>query len=102
MLEPGGLLVLDVRDWDASAARYEADPIVERGAVVPGGTLTFRSETRLRPADRTLLIHERVALDARAEEFEFAMRCWTPAELRQRAADRIVAVAAIPRTEPAG
>jgi SAM-dependent methyltransferase len=85
MLEPGGLLVLDVRDWDASAARYESAPVVERSAEVPDGTLTFRSETTLRPADRALLVHERLALGARVEEFDFAMRCWTPEEVRQRA-----------------
>ena len=86
MLEPGGVLVLDVRDWDASAARYEEAPVVERSVETADGTLGFRAETTLRRDDRTLLVHERLTLDDRtAEELDFAMRCWTPEELREMA-----------------
>jgi trans-aconitate methyltransferase len=106
MLRAGGRLVLDVRDWEASAARYAVQPVVERSS----SGLTFRSETTLRPADHVLLVRERIEFRDEVEEFDFAMRCWTPDELSDRLtragfgevellgepsarADRIVAVA---------
>ena len=67
-LRPGGVLVVDVRDWEASVARYR-------------GRLEFVSETSLQRSAHTLLIHERIRLGSKEEEFDFAMRCWTAAEL---------------------
>jgi SAM-dependent methyltransferase len=81
-LRPGGVLVADVRDWQPTAARYEANPVVERRADTPQGTVAFASHTTLEPATRTLRIRERLAAgDDEPAEFEFAMRCWTREEL---------------------
>jgi len=80
-----GVLVLDVRDWDATVQRKTAEPAHERTVETERGTLIFRSETRLEPATRRLLISERHALVTRSgtesEAYEFVMRCWTRAEL---------------------
>jgi SAM-dependent methyltransferase len=81
----GGVLVLDVRDWDATARRKTSDPVHERTIETAEGRLTFRSETRLDPSSRRLLVAERHGLTSggvtRTENYEFVMRCWTPPEL---------------------
>ena len=90
VLRPGGVLVLDVRDWDASVREKTQQPVHERTVQTERGILTFRSETRLEAARRRLLISERHVLDAagdsRTETFEFVMGCWTGEELRARLA----------------
>jgi trans-aconitate methyltransferase len=81
-LRSGGVLVADVRDWEPTAARYEANPVVERRADTPRGRVAFTSHTTLEPATHTLRIHERLtAGDGPPAEFDFAMRCWTREEL---------------------
>ena len=81
----GGVLVLDVRDWDATARRKTIDPVHQRTVATPEGRLTFRSETRLDHSRRRLLVAERHVLTSegatRTEDYEFVMRCWTRAEL---------------------
>jgi SAM-dependent methyltransferase len=88
VLRPGGVLVLDVRDWKSTIARYRNDPVYERTARLPDGELRFRSSGRLRPVDQQLLLAERVTVrrGRRTEsfEFDFAMRCWSEEELRAR------------------
>jgi SAM-dependent methyltransferase len=80
-LRRGGVLVVDVRDWDASAALCRERPVVERVVDTPRGRLEFRSTTALDRSAHTLLIHERIRLGSEEQEFDFAMRCWTAAEL---------------------
>ena len=84
-LVAGGVLVVDVRDWDATARRKTIDPVHERTIESPRGRLTFRSETRLDHARRRLLVAERHGLTSggvtRTEDYEFVMRCWTRPEL---------------------
>jgi SAM-dependent methyltransferase len=109
-LRAGGVLIADVRDWDASVDHYREHPVFERLVDTERGPLEFRSETTLEPDTRTLRVAERIALSREAEEFDFAMRCWTRAELeatlrdagfaevdldalRPRRRDRIVVVA---------
>jgi SAM-dependent methyltransferase len=110
-LRSGGVLVADVRDWEPTAARYRAEPVIDRRAESPRGAVAFSSRTTLEPAARTLRIRERLAVgDGPAVEFDFAMRCWTRDELAAtlrdagfatveldavpaRRADRIVAIA---------
>ena len=112
-LRPGGVLVLDVRDWDASVDHYTRSPNFERSAETDHGALLFTSSTALDIDRRLLLVHERVALDGgQPQEFDFVMRPWTPTELeaalgdagfahvelqppdlRPARADRIVAIA---------
>jgi SAM-dependent methyltransferase len=81
-LRAGGVLVADVRDWEATAERYAADAVVEREGRTPRGRVAFSSITALEPATHTMRIRERIALDGTpAAESEFAMRCWTREEL---------------------
>ena len=84
-LRPGGALLLDVRDWDASAAAKTAEPVSERRVTTPRGPLVFRSVTRLDPATRRLLIAERHTLTTASGEatasYDFVMRCWSRDEL---------------------
>jgi SAM-dependent methyltransferase len=90
-LVDGGVLVLDVRDWDATVRAKGLRPIHERTVSTERGTLTFRSETRLQPATRRLLISERHVLTAGGESctqaHEFVMGCWTRDELTARLID---------------
>ena len=76
-----GVFVTDVRDWDASIVHYRDQPVFERAVDTPRGRLEFRSETALERAAHTLRIHERIRVGTKEESFDFAMRCWTAAEL---------------------
>jgi SAM-dependent methyltransferase len=84
-LRSRGVLLLDVRDWDASVARRTAQPVTERCVATPRGRLVFRSVTRLDPVTRRLLVSEWHTLTTGAGEtaasHEFVMRCWTRDEL---------------------
>jgi ubiquinone/menaquinone biosynthesis C-methylase UbiE len=85
VLRPGGVLLLDVRDWDLTAARKTADPVTDKRVATPRGALVFRSVTRLDPAARRLLVSERHALATPSGEriatHDFVMQCWTRDEL---------------------
>jgi SAM-dependent methyltransferase len=87
-LRPGGVIVLDVREWEATARRKTRDPVFERDVETPRGRLTFRSVARLEESMRRLFVSERHTLrDGGAETvstYEFTMRCWTREELRAR------------------
>ncbi len=97
-LVPGGALVLDVRDWEATARRKTREPVHEKTVQTVHGTLTFRSQTRLDHATRRLLITERHVLtsDGRttSADYDFVMRCWTRDEL-----DALVAAAGFTAVE---
>jgi glycine/sarcosine N-methyltransferase len=84
-LVSGGAVVLDVREWEATARRKTREPVHERTVRTVHGTLTFRSETRLDYATRRLLITERHLLTSpertTSADYDFVMRCWTRAEL---------------------
>lgn len=124
VLRPGGALVMDVREWDASVRRKTREPVLEKTVGTPRGTLTFRSVTRLDHQTRRLHISERHTLQTPGggedvSDYEFVMRCWTREELQSRltaagfesveylgsydrethaeAADRIVIVASLAR-----
>ena len=91
-LVSGGAVVLDVREWEATARRKTREPVHERTVQTVHGTLTFRSETRLDHATRRLLITERHVLASpgrtTSADYDFVMRCWTRNEL-----DALVAAA---------
>lgn len=84
----GGALLLDVRDWEATAADRSRRPVVEKRVQTPRGPLTFRTVTRLEPATQRMLISETHILAAGGGEttarYEFTMRCWTREELAAR------------------
>jgi SAM-dependent methyltransferase len=87
-LVPGGVLLLDVRDWRRTIGRKRAAPVTERTADTPRGRLSFRSDTRLEPARRRLSLREEIRLRTARREIVtrnmFVMECWTPTELRRR------------------
>jgi SAM-dependent methyltransferase len=80
-LRPGGVLLVDVRDWAGSVEHYRVKPVHEASAATSEGEFTFRSETAVDPERRLLRVHERIALEGDAEESEFTMRPWTRGEL---------------------
>jgi SAM-dependent methyltransferase len=42
-LRPDGVLIVDVRDWDASAERKSREPVFRKAVATDRGTLTFTS-----------------------------------------------------------
>jgi ubiquinone/menaquinone biosynthesis C-methylase UbiE len=88
VLRPGGVMVLDVRDWKATVARYRNAPVYERTARLSDGEVRFRSTGRLRQVDHQLMLAERITVrrGRRVDTwgFDFAMRCWSEEELRSR------------------
>ena len=86
-LRPGGVLILDVREWEASAERKAREPVFRKSVATDRGTLTFSSVTELDPENRRLLLSERHTLvdddgQERSSDYQFVMRCWTPTELQ--------------------
>jgi SAM-dependent methyltransferase len=84
-LRPGGVLVLDVRDWETTAVRKRREPLFRKSVATEHGKLTFTSITELDAENRRLLISERHTLDdgntERPYDSSFVMRCWTQDEL---------------------
>ncbi len=84
-LRVGGVLLLDVRDWNASTDRKGREPVFEKTIETPRGRLTFRSVTRLDPPNAQLLVSEHhslvIAGDETTADYDFAMKCWTREEL---------------------
>jgi SAM-dependent methyltransferase len=80
-----GVLILDVRDWDASVERKTREPLFRKRVSTDQGELTFTSVTAVDPENHQLLISERHELTGkggeRASDFRFVMRCWERAEL---------------------
>jgi SAM-dependent methyltransferase len=121
-LRPAGVLILDVRDWEATRDRKQREPIFRKSVATDRGTLTFTSITELDPGRQQLLLSERHTLvnDAgeHSSDYRFVMRCWTRSELESAlvrsgfgtlayfgaydpavaagATDRLVAVAQLP------
>jgi len=86
-LRPGGVLILDVREWEASAARKSREPVFTRTVSTDRGTLTFTSVTKVDTTSRRLVLSERHTLrsDGREQvsDAQFVMRCWTSDELER-------------------
>ena len=84
-LQSNGVLILDVRDWNASVERKTREPLFRKRVSTERGELTFTSLTALDPENRQLLISERHELIGpgaeRASDYHFVMRCWERAEL---------------------
>ena len=85
-LRPGGVLILDVREWNASAERKAREPVFRKRVSTSRGELTFTSTTELDPERRRLMISEQHAIvhagQQRVSDYQFVMRCWTANELR--------------------
>jgi 2-polyprenyl-3-methyl-5-hydroxy-6-metoxy-1,4-benzoquinol methylase len=90
-LRPAGVLVLDVREWEASAERKAAEPLFRKRVATERGTLTFTSITRVDHEHRTLLLSEQHTLltdgQEQSSDYAFAMRCWTRQDLEAALAD---------------
>jgi SAM-dependent methyltransferase len=84
-LRRGGVLMLDVREWEATVDRKSREPVLEKSVETPRGRLAYRSETRLEHCSRQLRIAERHRLTGGTEtisaDYDFVMRCWTRAQL---------------------
>jgi SAM-dependent methyltransferase len=84
-LRPNGALILDVREWGASAERKTREPLFRKRVSTDRGELTFTSVTELDAEHRLLLISERHELvgrgDERVSDYQFVMRCWERGEL---------------------
>jgi SAM-dependent methyltransferase len=84
-LRPPGVLILDVREWEASAVRKEREPVFRKRVDTDRGRLTFTSVTALDRENRRLLLSERHTLvtdgEERSSDYQFVMQCWTRDEL---------------------
>lgn len=84
-LRPAGVLILDVREWEATRERKGREPVFRKTALTERGTLTFTSTTELDPPRQQLLLSETHTLvnDAgeHSSDYRFVMRCWTRGEL---------------------
>jgi SAM-dependent methyltransferase len=84
-LRRSGVLILDVRDWHATANRKEREPLFRKRVDTSRGKLTFTSVTELDREHHQLIVREKHALELhgreRVVEHEFVMKCWTMAEL---------------------
>jgi SAM-dependent methyltransferase len=84
-LRPGGVLILDVREWETSAARKAREPVFRKSVDTDRGKLTFTSVAELDREKRRLVLSERHTLveegQERSSDYQFAMRCWTRSEL---------------------
>lgn len=79
-LRPAGVLILDVREWEATALRKAREPLFRKSVSTERGKLTFTSLTQLDRENRCLLISERHTLDDGqmecSHDYSFVMRCW--------------------------
>lgn len=86
-LRSGGVLILDVREWDATLRRKTQEPVFEKSVETPRGHLTFRSVTRLEHETQRLLVSEQHTLRNQGvvsvSTYDFSMRCWTRQELQE-------------------
>ena len=86
VLRKGGVLVLDVREWEATSARKSREPLFRKRVDTERGKLTFTSVTQLDVPTRRLLVKERHTLESQGRDhssnYDFVMRCWTPGELQ--------------------
>ena len=84
-LRPGGVLILDVRDWHATTERKQREPVFRKSVVTDRGKMTFTSTTALDPDNRQLLVSENHTLAGEAgiesADYQFVMKCWTRPEL---------------------
>jgi len=85
-IRPNGVLILDVREWNASAARKVREPVFRKHLTTDRGELTFTSVTEVDRKSRRLLVSERHELckeeETRISDYHFVMRCWEKAEVK--------------------
>ena len=81
----GGVLLLDVREWNSTRLRKMKESLFEKSLETYRGKLNFRSVTRFNDKTRQLIISERFTIekgDVKSScKNDFVMRCWTKEEL---------------------
>jgi SAM-dependent methyltransferase len=86
MLRPGGVLILDAREWNATETRKKKYPVFEKEVETDRGRLKFQSITELDHDNMMLLVSEIHRIESedgsREAPFSFKMRCWTQKELQ--------------------
>jgi SAM-dependent methyltransferase len=84
-LRPAGVLILDVREWEATLDRKQREPLFRKSVHTDRGTLTFTSITDLDREHQQLLLLETHTLvndgGEHSSDYRFVMRCWTRSEL---------------------
>ena len=79
------MLVLDVREWNATASRKALEPLFRKRVETDRGRLTFTSVTELDAQNHQLVVRENHLLEAKdrhhSSDYHFVMRCWTAVEL---------------------
>lgn len=97
-LPTGGVLIADVRDWEKTAERYEANSSTRREVrLKDDSVLIFTSQTSLDYAAHRLCVRERFehqnGAQSEVDENEFSMRCWSRIELCERMTNRFEDIA---------
>lgn len=86
MLRSSGVLILDVREWNATETRKKRQAVFEKEVETDRGRLKFRSTTEIDPETRTLVVSETHQIKSedgiQVAPFRFKMRCWTQEELQ--------------------
>ena len=89
-LRADGVLIFDVREWEASAERKRREPLFRKRVPTDRGMLTFTSITEVDDEQRCLIVNERHELvtdhGERVSDFVFVMQCWTRAEILEQLA----------------
>jgi SAM-dependent methyltransferase len=84
-LRSDGVLILDVREWEATRDRKLREPIFRKSVETDRGTLTFTSTTDVDTERHELLLSETHTLvndvGEHSSDYRFVMRCWTRREL---------------------
>ena len=87
-LRHNGVLIFDVREWEATADRKAREPLFRKSVETDRGRLTFTSVTRVDEEQHRLIVAERHTLKndrgERSSDYQFTMRCWTYDELKTR------------------
>jgi len=88
-LRLGGLLLADVRDWDATVARYSRQSRQERSFRHARAVMSLLSETTLDADAHLMRVCERYVGKVDGLEVDerdsFVMRCWTQQEVESHA-----------------
>jgi 2-polyprenyl-3-methyl-5-hydroxy-6-metoxy-1,4-benzoquinol methylase len=84
-LRKGGILIMDVREWESTAIRKAYNPVFKKEITIENGKLTFCSQTKLQPETKSLFVSETHEYQSiygpEIDTFEFQMKCWTHQEL---------------------
>jgi len=81
LLRRGGVLILDVRDWEQTIQTKSAMPVFRKKVDVDGQPLEFTSITELDRSNKMLRIQETHKYRDDESRYDFTMKCWTKAEL---------------------